>query len=241
MKGVRLTLGQINTWGYEIASGLLYLKEQGIIHRDLKPENILFCEDRAKIADFGLSDYREDLLTAMDAIAGAFGTPLYMPLEAFSNIFDYYTDVFALGVILYQMYAGRNPYPAKNQPELLTMLKARRPHFETINRNDEDRNVELEKLILRMLDKDSLLRPTIEEVLDHPFFEQEELDTTVTVEDSDDEDDGPMSLEEFRRHKMEFGEGTREQFYLYLANLRPFMTPMSMQVFTLMWNKALGN
>lgn len=239
------SLDQINLWGYEIASGLLYLKEQGVIHRDIKPDNILFCNNTAKISDFGLADYYEDLLTTAGTVGGNFGTPYFMSLEAFGNIFDYSTDIFAFGVVLYLMYANRYPYPGKNLGQLRESLRKQIPHFQGIKREEKDRNLDLETLILRMINRDSTKRPQINEVLSHPFFEQKELDATVIMEEGDsfddDEDDMPMSLDDFKKHRMEFGNGTREQFYMYLANLHPFMTPMSMQIFTRMWEKATAN
>ena len=245
IKNSVVTIGQISTYGREIASGLFYLKEQGVIHRDIKPENILLCNGVAKIADFGLSDYYENLMVRAGTIAGQIGTPFFMPLEAFSNIYDYSSDVFAFGVLLYLMYARRYPWAAKAKSQLLAMLRTQKPNFDNLKRDVKDRDAGFEELMLRMLHVNASKRPPIKEVLSHPFFAEQELNTTVMVEDEDefgnDIDDAPMSLDEFIKHKTEFGNGTRDQFYLYLANLHAFMTPMSMQIFTRMWDKAMSN
>lgn len=216
------TLSQIRAWGKAIASGLLYLKEQGVVHRDIKPENILFCHDGVKIADFGLAAYERDLLASAGSSFGQIGTPYYMPLEAFTSTFGYFTDVFALGVILYQLYTGRRPYRARDIRVLLNSLQSDAT-LGPMSRNQRD--VGLEDLMLRMLQKRYDLRPTIEEVVQHPFF-QEAVD------------EKEMTMEEFRALKAEFGDtGTREQFYMYLANKNPLEPAMSLATFTDMWNK----
>lgn len=230
------TMGQLQIWAVEIASGLLYLKEQGIIHRDIKPDNILLCGNTAKIGDFGLAKYAEDI----SLVAKKIGTPFYMPYEAFSSVYSYATDVFALGVVIYNMYTGYKPFNARTEPELMKALKANVVEFVFNKRNVTERDESLEELLLRMLAFNSNLRPSIEEIVKHPFFHVEELDSTVIIDNEnefdDDNDDLPMSMVEFRNHKAEFGDGTREQFYIYLANLKPHETPLSMAFFTILWN-----
>lgn len=92
----------------ETAEALEYAHRQGVIHRDVKPANILLdAEDRAKLSDFGLSIRTED------AAAGRTvqGTPLYMsPEQAQGKKTDHRTDLYALGVILYECAAGAPPF-----------------------------------------------------------------------------------------------------------------------------------
>ena len=228
------TMSQISAWGSEIASGLLYLKEQGIIHRDIKPENILFSFDGVKIADFGFADFVEKMDVFENPNREVVGTPFYMPLEGFKNIYGHFTDVFALGVIFYELYTGYMPYTAGNQSQLLKSLERHKITFEVIKRLKEDRNEEFEALIIRMLSKDRSLRPTIEEIVHHPFLQQSPLETTIII---DEDDDSKMLMDQFRFDKAEFGDGDRHQFYLYLANKNPFDTPLSMKVFTNLWNR----
>jgi hypothetical protein len=92
----------------ETAEALEYAHRQGVIHRDVKPANILLdAEDRAKLSDFGLS------IRSEDARAGGTiqGTPLYMsPEQAQGKKTDHRTDLYALGVILYECAAGVPPF-----------------------------------------------------------------------------------------------------------------------------------
>jgi serine/threonine protein kinase len=228
---------QISLWGSQIASGLLYLKEQGIIHRDIKPENIMFCSGNVKIGDFGLADLEENLVKQAGNFHPPSGTPLYMPTEAFDNIYGFYTDIFAFGVVLYQLYVGRRPFMAESVAKLRQAVDTKEVTF-PIMRPETERDTELEALIFRMLSRKFELRPNIKEIIDHPFFNPDPLEDTILMDiDNDDVDDGVMNLARFKALKAEFGDGLREHFYAYLANLNPTDTPMSWQVFTNMWNK----
>ncbi len=96
----------------KIARGLAYSHRKGIIHRDLKPDNILFDDNGDPfISDFGVAKLTESSggLTG----SGVIGTPAYMsPEQAQGNEIDSRSDVYGLGVIIYQMLSGQQPYSA---------------------------------------------------------------------------------------------------------------------------------
>ncbi len=96
----------------KIAKGLAYSHRKGIIHRDLKPDNILFDDNGDPfISDFGVAKLTESSggLTG----SGVIGTPAYMsPEQAQGNEIDSRSDVYGLGVIIYQMLSGQQPYSA---------------------------------------------------------------------------------------------------------------------------------
>jgi len=96
----------------KIAKGLAYSHRKGIIHRDLKPDNILFDDNGDPfISDFGVAKLTESSggLTG----SGVIGTPAYMsPEQAQGNEIDGRSDVYGLGVIVYQMLSGQQPYSA---------------------------------------------------------------------------------------------------------------------------------
>jgi formylglycine-generating enzyme required for sulfatase activity/serine/threonine protein kinase len=90
-----------------ILSGLAHLHSLHIIHRDLKPANILLQGDRPRLADFGLAR----VLKSSQFSQTVAGTPEYMAPEAFLNERTEQADLWAVGVMLYQMLTGRLPFP----------------------------------------------------------------------------------------------------------------------------------
>jgi eukaryotic-like serine/threonine-protein kinase len=109
----------------QLLAGLSHAHGQGIIHRDIKPANVLVGEatglgDQIRILDFGLAKLREGAprLTAGVAI----GTPAYMaPEQTLSETVDERTDVYATGVLLFEMLTGSKPFTADSPGEVLLM------------------------------------------------------------------------------------------------------------------------
>jgi serine/threonine-protein kinase len=96
----------------QIAAGLDYAHARGVIHRDIKPGNVLMTEDgRAVLADFGLAWLLEG--AHLTLTGGVIGTPEYMsPEQASGEPIDHRSDVYALGVMLYEMLVGERPFVA---------------------------------------------------------------------------------------------------------------------------------
>ncbi len=99
-----------------ILAGLAHLHSKSVIHRDLKPENILLQGEIPRIADFGIARMLKDSQSLKVA-----GTPNYMAPEGFDGVRSEQTDIWAVGVIFYQLMTGLLPYP---QADFLSMVKA---------------------------------------------------------------------------------------------------------------------
>jgi serine/threonine-protein kinase PpkA len=101
-----------------ILNGLSFAHHKGIIHRDLKPGNILLYEDgRAVIADFGVAKtLNEDV--ALTQTGAAVGSPEYMAPEQFMGFTDYRSDLYSMGVILYQLLTGHTLYSGTTSWEI---------------------------------------------------------------------------------------------------------------------------
>lgn len=102
-------------YGAQIASALASAHSQGIVHRDLKPSNVMLSKDSVKLLDFGLSRSQDDLQVTLDC--DRMGTPAYMaPEQLAGQPADARTDIYALGLVLYEMAIGKRLSPANPAP-----------------------------------------------------------------------------------------------------------------------------
>jgi len=100
-----------------IVAGLSYLHERGIVHRDLKPANIFYDDGYVKIGDYGLSKHIS--VSQHSGQTVSVGTVHYMAPEIGSGSYTRAIDIYALGVILYEMLTGRLPFTGSSMGEVL--------------------------------------------------------------------------------------------------------------------------
>ena len=108
----------------QLADAVAHAHDNGVLHRDIKPSNVLFCGDTVKLADFGLAkliDRETDLTETKDVI----GTPAYMSPEQAAgdrSAIGKPTDVFTLGILLYEMLTGVTPFRAETPVQTLHLI-----------------------------------------------------------------------------------------------------------------------
>jgi serine/threonine-protein kinase len=116
----RLPQARVQHIIYQVASALDHAHAKGLVHRDVKPDNIIIGpDDHAILTDFGLAKAaeRDAALTAMGATVG---TPEYMsPEQAKGQVVGPASDIYSLGVVLYEMLTGRRPFTASDTSALL--------------------------------------------------------------------------------------------------------------------------
>ena len=163
-----LSMDRILRIGAQICSGLGAAHAGGIVHRDLKPDNIFLIErngqsDFVKLLDFGVAKLNtnfEEADTFRSTVGMVVGTPDYMaPEQALGHQVDHRADIYATGVILYEMVAGRRPFVASSAREVmvqhLTTTPCRPSRLNPAGQIPE----ELEELILSCLAKEPAHRP----------------------------------------------------------------------------------
>jgi serine/threonine protein kinase len=115
--------------GLQIGGALAYLESKGVVHRDIKPENVLVDpQGRIKILDFGIATGEASRRMTWAGLSATLGTPDYMaPEQIRGRRGDARTDVYALGVMLYEMLTAGLPYEAANPRALLKAKVAEEP------------------------------------------------------------------------------------------------------------------
>jgi serine/threonine-protein kinase len=146
--------------GMQLAEGLASAHEIGIVHRDLKPGNVTLIKRKSspnfcKIVDFGIaksatSDTRKDLTQ----VGMLVGTPHYMAPEQIDGSVDTRSDIYALGVVLYELATGVPPFDSENLVGVLVKHKCEAPKPIRDHADHASFPQELETVILKCLAKD---------------------------------------------------------------------------------------
>ncbi len=146
---------QILEIGIQTAEGLAAAHEKGIVHRDIKPENIMVRKDGiVQIMDFGLAKlYSSGNVSRLTKAGTTMGTMGYMSPEQVQGLdVDHRTDIFSLGVVLYEMLAGESPFKGIHETAIMyEIVNVEAPPLTTIKENIPP---ELDEIVLECLEKD---------------------------------------------------------------------------------------
>jgi len=157
---------------HQVAEGLKYAHSQNLIHRDIKPANIILSNDgRVMITDFGIAKGDADL--SITATGQMIGSPAYMsPEQAAGRLIDHRSDVFSLGIILYETIAGEKPFKGDTYQAMVTSIMS---HVQVpLRKIRVDVNSEIEALSEKAIVKDVDMRfQSAEEIADAIYAQLE--------------------------------------------------------------------
>jgi serine/threonine-protein kinase len=139
----------------KLCAGLAAAHDRGVIHRDLKPQNIMMNKrGEVVIMDFGLAAIADQLVGP----EARNGTPAYMsPEQLRGEAVTAKSDIYALGLVLYELFTGKRPYDAASVQQLIDMQQSM--HLTAVNSVAADVDPVVEKVIRRCLDPDPGKRP----------------------------------------------------------------------------------
>ena len=156
LRGGSLPLAEALLTSHDVAAALAVAHRRGLIHRDIKPENLMYGEDgRIRVMDFGLARAIE--ATRLTMTGSAVGTAAYMSPESVRGQATTASDVFALGIVLYEMLTGDLPFAGDSALALMFTIVNEPPR--PLRDKRPGAPEALETLIQRTLSKDPAERP----------------------------------------------------------------------------------
>ena len=150
-----LPIDQVLEISFKCARALAFAHMQGVTHRDIKPGNILYATTPAdvRIGDFGLAMNRGAETTQLTGV----GSPAYMsPEQIRDELVDYRTDLYSLGVVMYQMLTGRLPYRGTNKFSIIFQITQYDPPPPSSLRREVPQS--LDRIVRRAMQKDAAQR-----------------------------------------------------------------------------------
>lgn len=160
---------RLKSYFYQLCQGVKFLHKYNILHRDIKPDNILLTDDfkTLKIVDFGLAK----LIVDNQLNQTVCGSPLYMSPElAQHKTYNFRSDIWSMGMVLYEMLFGFNPFQhCHTIEEMIVCMKTQEIEIpeKLLNKNIDNKVI---SLLYRILEKQQQKRITLTSILNHPWM-----------------------------------------------------------------------
>lgn len=161
-----MAIADISTIVQAVARALAYAHEEGIVHRDIKPDNVMFFHGQAVVLDFGIGKALLKAITSetetlrITQAGTSLGTPTYMAPEqaAGDPALDHRADLYALGVVAYEMITGHPPFANRSPTVVIQAHAKRKPEPMTPRRPDVPKA--MDATVMQMLEKRPDDRPS---------------------------------------------------------------------------------
>lgn len=199
----KLSVSEVLNYGVQISEALLCAHENGIIHRDIKPQNIIISRDNLpKVTDFGIAQGANRHTSTEHDIMGS--VHYFSPEQAKGDKTDERSDIYSLGIVLFEMLTGKLPFDGDNPISIA--LKQVHEKIELPSKYNSEVPKQMDEIVLKMTNKDPSQRfNNLIEVIDSLKSLEKKIDLemsdTLVIPIGKNRKEKPISVDDQRRNR----------------------------------------